>query len=564
MKLTNKRLVSILLCLAMVLAMLPMAVFADAPTTLYLKPNSNWKSDGARFAMVLATEGWGAQVWVDMTDADNDGIYEAAVPQDGNAYSIVIFCRMNPGATANNWDNKWNQTADLSIPTDDTNLLTVNEGQWNCGNNCSWSVYGTPVVVEDVTVYCVADWASANVYYWGSSTGDIEYPGNAKTLVEGTDNVYTATVPSDAAGIKFSSDDAETGDLYVPAAAKPYYNVAVGGWFASETVSYYVAGAAGLVGVEWDPAGVEMTKNENGLYAASFENIAAGDYAFKVTTGAWDTPSYGDATESGNYELSVGTDGSTVNIYFNVETSAILVDVVTPASGSIAPEALVLGSNNYSIATGDTNAVSSTYVVEKDGILSVSVSAMTTPDGEVPAAYIPMQFGRMYALLVNGEQVWLPCEIEVAEGDEVEIGVMSYMGNETSCTIDLAIREPGVNDIKWQLNADATADSKSVDLRLISWVDSLDYQNVTFVVTIDGQTAELACETVYTGINSNGAVTTDLTMFNDTAAYFVTYTIEVLEAEYFDSEITVTMNWTDLEGNVTESETRTIVVSDAF
>ena len=48
MKSTFARRISILLVLAMVLAMLPVAAFAaDAPTTLYLQPNSNWLLDGA-------------------------------------------------------------------------------------------------------------------------------------------------------------------------------------------------------------------------------------------------------------------------------------------------------------------------------------------------------------------------------------------------------------------------------------------------------------------------------------------------------------------------------------
>ena len=51
-----------------------------------------------------------------------------------------MFCRMNPGATANNWTNKWNQTADLKVPTDGTNLYTVKEGTWDNGGG-TWSVF---------------------------------------------------------------------------------------------------------------------------------------------------------------------------------------------------------------------------------------------------------------------------------------------------------------------------------------------------------------------------------------------------------------------------------------
>ena len=51
----------------------------------------------------------------------------------------VIFCRMNPGAAANNWNNKWNQTADLTTPTDGKNLYTVKDGTWDKGGG-TWSV----------------------------------------------------------------------------------------------------------------------------------------------------------------------------------------------------------------------------------------------------------------------------------------------------------------------------------------------------------------------------------------------------------------------------------------
>ena len=51
MKSSTKRLLSLVIVLAMALSMLPMISFAaDAPTTLYVKPNANWLKDGARFA----------------------------------------------------------------------------------------------------------------------------------------------------------------------------------------------------------------------------------------------------------------------------------------------------------------------------------------------------------------------------------------------------------------------------------------------------------------------------------------------------------------------------------
>lgn len=517
MKFTSKRLVSILLVLAFALAMLPMAVFAETPSTLYVVPNSNWLNDGARFAAVLATEGWTTQTWVDAVDSDADGVYEVAIPDDGNAYSIVIFCRMSPSATENSWDNKWNQTSDLTIPTDGTNCYTVEGGTWDNGNG-TWSTF-TP--------------------------GDVVDPEETPAL---------------------------------------------------EITSITAVGAGSgnfLYGVSWDPTSsvnyAYDTEDAPGVYSVTYSNVAAGSYEFKfAANGAW-TYSWGTgaAMESGvTYDAYLGGNNSTVTVAEDNSTVTLTIDLsAIDASGngakmsvlveapvveavSSAPETLALGSNNYVIANGDANAVSSTYTVEEAGILSITPSYMNAYDAysdtwsEVPAAYIPMQFGRSYALLVNGEQVFLPCEIEVNVGDAVEIGVQSYMGTGTELTIDLAIREPGINDIKWQLNADASADAESVDLRLISWVDSLDYSKVTFNVTIAGQTTALDCTTVYTGINADGSVISDPTIFNDYATYFVTYTIEGLPADYYNSEIQVTMSWTALDGTVTTSETRTIVVAD--
>jgi hypothetical protein len=82
---------------------------------VYLKPCADWLIDGARFAAYFWDNN-GKEIWVDATDADGDGYYEVKVPEGCNN---VIFCRMNGGTTANNWDNKWNQTEDYTVPNDE-------------------------------------------------------------------------------------------------------------------------------------------------------------------------------------------------------------------------------------------------------------------------------------------------------------------------------------------------------------------------------------------------------------------------------------------------------------
>ena len=102
---------------------------------VYLKPNANWMAANARFAAYFFNNG--GNVWVSMT-AVGDGTYQCNIPQGYALGDNVIFCRMNPSTTSNNWNNKWDQTKDLVVPTDGNNLYTVAEGAWNNADG-TWS-----------------------------------------------------------------------------------------------------------------------------------------------------------------------------------------------------------------------------------------------------------------------------------------------------------------------------------------------------------------------------------------------------------------------------------------
>lgn len=114
------------------------ATVTQSGKTIYLKPNSDWNSAGAWFA-VFAQGG----TWYTMEDAGG-GYYSCTLPTN---VSKVIFCRMRDNATKNqssySWkDDVWNQTPggiDVyeTIPTDSKNCFTLNTGWSGCGG--SWS-----------------------------------------------------------------------------------------------------------------------------------------------------------------------------------------------------------------------------------------------------------------------------------------------------------------------------------------------------------------------------------------------------------------------------------------
>ena len=106
-------------------------------TTFYLSPNENWKKDGARFAAYFCN-GSSSAHWYSAYGPNDDGYYWVTV-NSGESHANIIWCRMNGGNTTNDWNNRWNQTNDLTWDGS-KNLYTVSEGAWSNGGG-TWSSY---------------------------------------------------------------------------------------------------------------------------------------------------------------------------------------------------------------------------------------------------------------------------------------------------------------------------------------------------------------------------------------------------------------------------------------
>lgn len=331
MKKTLRRLGSFLLVLAMLMAIMPAALAADE-VTVYLKPSSNWLEGNARFAVYYFNAGDG---WVSMTDA-GDGFYSANVP----AGATVIFCRMNPDNAANGWDNKWNQTADLTLPTDGKDCFFAPAGTWDGAGNENWGTKETAPDVEEpvFTGYtvageaglCGAGWDPAQNAMTETSTGIWEItftniPADnyefkvtdgswANSWGEGSGN---ASVTLEAVGdvtITFNADTKEiTTSITYTGAEVP----------DAPDAQYTVAGQTGLCGVEWDPTKNLMTETSEGIWEITFTDIEAGTYEFKVTDGSWGN-SWGNGGGNATVELTGVGD---VTITFNANTKEITTSV---------------------------------------------------------------------------------------------------------------------------------------------------------------------------------------------------------------------------------------------
>lgn len=189
--------------MTMSLALLLLALGWTVPTqakTVYFKPGSSWLQDGARFALYMFT-GTDASAWTDfaVVDAENH-IYKATFD---DSKTNMILCRMNPSTTENNWDNKWNQSADLDAPASDNLLYTLADGQWDgasVGNGLTITNYtasssgylcdfNTPITTSDHAFQVASNWrhiVGSYTYY-----GTTSYPYYTYSETAGVDGSGT-------------------------------------------------------------------------------------------------------------------------------------------------------------------------------------------------------------------------------------------------------------------------------------------------------------------------------------------------------------------------------------
>ena len=141
---------------------------------VYLTVDPQWKSDGARFAAYF----WGGsgEKWESMTAVSGqENMYTCTIP---SGRTSVIFCRMNGGTSTNSWDNKWNQTVDLSLS--DGHMFTITN-PWNSSNDNkatgSWSTFSAEKVKSTAGI---------------SGTGAKVYYNNGEPVIEGASAGYVS------------------------------------------------------------------------------------------------------------------------------------------------------------------------------------------------------------------------------------------------------------------------------------------------------------------------------------------------------------------------------------
>lgn len=239
------------------------------PTTIYLDHNSIWNADGARYAAYY-WEGDDTH-WVDFTPTCGN-VFTTEIP---SGYVNIILCRMNGSAAANNWDNKWNQTADQVTTGHDGQKFTIS----NIDGSGSWGAYSP-------TTYTISYAANGGGSSMSATSGICP---NANQAI--TSNAFTA--PSGCAS--FSHWTANV-------------NVTVGG--ATVTAGNPIANGATIQDINsditltavWKLAAPTITDNGDNTFSIS--GSMAGSSYYYTTNGG--TPTTSSSLYSSAVDFSAG------------------------------------------------------------------------------------------------------------------------------------------------------------------------------------------------------------------------------------------------------------------
>lgn len=162
---------------------------------LYLQINNDWKTSNARYAAYVWTDGKDP-MWFDLSQEDGD-VYRVELTAEAKSCSNVIFVKMKPNTTDNEWKYSDAQTADLTIPaqSDNTDCFKITGNQGDGKAIGTWVKYpfDTFTVTLDAVSYKSAGATETNGFTGGKvSVGGVVHT-SAVTNTYSDPTTVTAT-----------------------------------------------------------------------------------------------------------------------------------------------------------------------------------------------------------------------------------------------------------------------------------------------------------------------------------------------------------------------------------
>ena len=238
---------------------------------LYLQLNSAWKASNARYAAYVWTSG--KEQWFDLSQEDND-VYRVELTAEATSWSNIIFVKMKPNTTGNNWDNKDAQTEDLKIQPQSANTdcfkITGNQSEGKAIGTWVKYPFDTFTVALDAVSYDSAGSKETNGFTGGKvSVGGVVHT-SAVTNTYSDPTTVTATAVCNE-GYQFAGWYSDS-DCINKVAGNAELSISV-----NSSVHYYAKFVKSSTKVMYFVPNTNWTKNKNERFAAYVYEKSTGD-----------------------------------------------------------------------------------------------------------------------------------------------------------------------------------------------------------------------------------------------------------------------------------------------
>ncbi len=469
-------------------------------------------------------------------------------------------------------------------------------GRWYGGsavdNQALFAADGSPLA--SINVWNLVKTGAVSRY---TSVDSIESP--AETIEAGEEYALPETVT-----VSYSNGDVKENVSWNSEDINAIKSNIPGVYIVNGTVSFSKTIDTGTYeGAETASVTYTLTVKEKNLIPADVAGFElTNSSGFTISGNGIDLPAEDDPKEGTKsmhwYNASAGTGSVTYNTAFNLEAGTYSFeaaaqgyagDTVTLKILNASEDNNVLFSSDPASLTGwkqwQTPSVSFTLNEQTSVKIQIEVDMQAGGWGTVDCLYLYQSADAGEPIIVNHTDI---SEYRNESGNTAPADKDGYIfaGWYTDETCTEAVDENTITGsayakyidedvltVKFQIPTTTNSASESTTLRLVSSIDSLDYQNVSFEVSYTDSSSTKKSHT-WTTKNAYTALTgyngmTELTympdeQFSKASEYFVALNINNVPNEAFGYAFTVTPKWTTLDGTVVEGSTRTnIIISNS-
>lgn len=469
-------------------------------------------------------------------------------------------------------------------------------GQWYGGsavdNQALFAADGSPLA--SINVWNLVKTGAVSRY---TSVDSIESP--AETIEVGGEYTLPGTVT-----VSYSNGDVKENVSWNSEDINAIKSNIPGVYIVNGTVSFSKTIDTGTYeGAETASVTYTLTVKEKNLIPADVAGFELTDSSgFTITGNGIDLPAEDDPKEGTKsmhwHNASAGTGSVTYNTAFNLKAGTYSFeaaaqgyagDTVTLKILNASEDNNVLFSSDPASLTGwkqwQTPSVSFTLNEQTSVKIQIEVDMQAGGWGTVDCLYLYQSADAGEPIIENHTDI---SEYRNESGNTAPADKDGYIfaGWYTDETCTEAVDENTITGsayakyidedvltVKFQIPTATNSASESTTLRLVTSIDSLDYQNVSFEVSYTDSSSTKKSHT-WTTKNAYTALTgyngmTELSyapdeQFSKASEYFVALNINNIPNDAFNYAFTVTPKWTTPDGTVVEGATRTnIVISNS-